>query len=147
MQCRYLIFLRIMRCAFYGLLHHSLRKRLRLRAWGFRYKTMIIWEKEGLLGMGNWVRVQTEYILVGIRGTVKPFGHQERNVYHHQICQHSAKPHFFRKKVIELASKSFPELVKLELFARTRDGMFGDYEYEGWDVYGNQVNNSITLQK
>src|ERR1700733_12440484 len=24
-------------------------------SWGFTYKTLIIWEKTGLLGMGNWV--------------------------------------------------------------------------------------------
>lgn len=112
-------------------------------AWGFTYKTLIIWEKTGLLGMGNWVRVQEEILLVGIKGAVKPFGNQEKNIYKHQICDHSAKPHFFRKLVERLASKSFSELNKLELFARTRDGMFGDYEYEGWDVFGNQVNNSI----
>lgn len=34
---------------------------------------------------------------------------------------------------------------KLELFARTREGMFGNIEYEGWDVYGNEVDNSIEL--
>ena len=116
-----------------------------LKAWGFRYKTLITWEKTGLLGMGNWLRGQTEHILIGIKGTVKPFGHQEKNIYRHQICQHSAKPQFFRELVSTLAAKSFTDPVKLELFARTREGMFGDMEYEGWDVYGNQVNNSIQI--
>lgn len=118
-----------------------------LQSWGFRYKTMITWEKTGLLGMGNWLRTQTEHILIGIKGAVKPFNHQERNIYKHQICDHSAKPDFFRKLVTALACKSFAEPKKLELFARSRSGMFPDIEYEGWDVYGNQVNNSIELPK
>lgn len=113
--------------------------------WGFKYKTMIIWEKTGLLGMGNWVRVQEEILLIAVRGKVKPFAHQEKNIYRHPICEHSAKPHFFRELVSKLAAKSFDDVVKLEMFARSRKGMFSDYEYDGWDVWGNQVNNSIII--
>lgn len=113
--------------------------------WGFTYKTHIIWEKTGLLGMGNWLRIQNELILIGVKGKVKPFGHQERNIYKHPICEHSAKPHFFRELVSQLASKSFETTIKLEMFARSRSGFFPDYEYEGWDVFGNECNNSITI--
>lgn len=116
-----------------------------ISSWGFKYKTLIVWEKTGLLGMGNWVRVQEEILLVGVKGKVKPFSHQEKNIYRHPICDHSAKPHFFRKLVETLASKSFTDCHKLELFARSREGFFPDYEYEGWDVFGNEVNNSIQL--
>lgn len=116
-----------------------------MEAWGFKYKTMIVWEKTGLLGMGNWVRVQTEFILIGVKGKVKPFAHQERNIYKHKVGRHSQKPHFFRQLVEKMAAKSFEHLEKLEMFARTREGMFGDIEYEGWDVYGDQVTDSITL--
>lgn len=35
----------------------------------------------------------------------------------------------------------------IELFARSRKGMFSNYEYEGWDVWGNEVENSIELPK
>lgn len=51
---------------------------------------------------------------------------------------------------------SFPTIgensgpVKLEMFARSRDGFFPDYEYAGWDVYGNQVNkfnNTTTMSE
>lgn len=114
--------------------------------WGFEYRTLIVWEKTGGMGMGFWLRVQVEILLIGVRGKVKPFSHQEKNIYKHAICGHSAKPHFFRELVSKLAAKSFGDNVnRLELFARSREGMFSDYEYEGWDVYGNQVNNSIKL--
>lgn len=116
-----------------------------LKAWGFQYKTMITWEKTGILGMGHWLRVQTEHILIGVKGEVKPFKYQEKNIYRHPICAHSAKPHFFRELIVKLSEKSFDECDKLEMFARSREGMFSDYEYEGWDVFGNQVNNSIQL--
>ena len=116
-----------------------------LKAWGFKYKTMITWEKTGILGMGFWLRGQTEHILIGVKGEVKPFNHQEKNIYRHPVCAHSAKPHFFRELVMKLADKSFPECRRLEMFARSREGMFSDYEYEGWDVFGNEVNNSIVL--
>lgn len=116
-----------------------------LKAWGFTYKTKITWEKTGLLGMGHWLRIQEEFILVGIIGDVKPFRHQERNIFRHPISQHSAKPHFFRELVVKLTNKIFENPQRLEMFARSRSGMFSDYEYEGWDVYGNEVNNSIDL--
>lgn len=116
-----------------------------MSAWGFKYKTLITWEKTGGLGMGHWLRVQTEHIIIGAKGKVKPFKHQEKNIYRLPLCAHSAKPHFFRELVGKLGSKSFDELSKLEMFARSRPGMFSDYEYEGSDVYGNQVNNSIKL--
>lgn len=113
--------------------------------WGFTYKTIIVWEKTGILGMGNWLRIQEEILIVAVRGKVKPFKHQERNIYKHPICEHSAKPHFFRELVRKLSDKSIEQPKRLELFARSRAGMFSDYEYEGWHVYGNQVNNSITI--
>lgn len=117
-----------------------------LSAWGFEYKTFFTWEKTGGLGMGRWLRVQTEHVLIGVKGKVKPFGFQEKNIYKHPISAHSQKPHFFRELIVKMASKSFDRLDKLEMFARTRDGMFGDYEYEGWSVYGDEVNGSINLK-
>lgn len=116
-----------------------------MQSWGFTYKTMITWEKTGGLGMGYWLRIQTEHLLIGTNGKVSPFRHQEKNIYKHPVCEHSAKPHFFRELVVKLANKSFDECNRLELFARSREGLFSDYEYEGWDVYGNEVNNSIKI--
>lgn len=92
--------------------------------WKFNYKTLIVWEKTGLLGMGNWLRVQTEFILIGVKGKVKPFSHQHKNIYKHPVCEHSAKPHFFRELVMELADKSFEKCERLELFARSRSVCF-----------------------
>jgi site-specific DNA-methyltransferase (adenine-specific) len=134
-----------------------------LKAWGFQYKTMITWRKIMSLGMGYWFRGQTEHLLLGVKGNVKAFRQQTAN-YHESMfvewpdfdidqCfqskagKHSQKPHYFRELINKAVPISFAEPVKLEMFARSREGFFPDDEYKGWDVWGNQVNNSIELPK
>lgn len=127
-----------------------------LESWGFTYKTMVTWRKVMSLGMGFWFRGQCEHLLLGTKGNVKAFRQQKVNFYQSEVFEldechqskagkHSQKPHYFRELINNAVKVSFPDPQKLELFARTRDGMFGDMEYEGWDVYGNQVTNSIIL--
>lgn len=116
-----------------------------LRSWGFEYKTMLTWRKVMSLGMGYWFRGQTEHLILGVRGQVKPFRMQVANFYQSKVGKHSQKPHYFRELINKAVKVSFTEPKKLELFARSREGFFPDYEYEGWDVYGNQVNNSIAI--
>lgn len=128
-----------------------------LEAWGFKYKTMLTWRKIMSKGMGYWFRGQCEHLLVATKGSPKAFRQQVCNFYqseyditddhvHQQkVGKHPQKPHYFRKLISEAVKVSFDEPKKLELFARTREGMFGDLEYEGWDVFGNQCTNSITL--
>lgn len=127
-----------------------------LKAWGFKYKTMVTWRKIMSMGMGYWFRGQCEHLLVGVKGNVKAFRQQKANFFEskefeldecHQskAGKHSQKPHYFRELISTAVEVSFNEPKKVELFARSRDGLFPDYEYEGWDVYGNQVNNSIKM--
>jgi N6-adenosine-specific RNA methylase IME4 len=112
-------------------------------AWGFTYKTHAIWDKE-ILGMGYWFRGQHELLLVATKGTFSPPAEDVRigSVIRQKRGKHSQKPMSFR----DMISKWFPIEEKLELFARSREGFFPDYEYEGWSVYGNQVNNSIKIK-
>lgn len=127
-----------------------------MRRWGFTYKTKITWRKIMSLGMGFWFRGQCEDLLIGVRGKVKPFRQQKTNFYESEVFEldechqckagrHSQKPHHFRELISTAVKVSFENPKKLELFARSRDGFFPDYEYEGWDVWGNQVNNSIDI--
>lgn len=129
-----------------------------LEAWGFKYKTMITWRKIMSLGMGYWFRGQCEHLILGTKGNVKAFRQQKANFYESESIEieecyqsrcgkHSQKPSYFRDLISKAVEVSFEKPEKLELFARSRDGMFPDIEYEGWDVFGNQVNNSITLPK
>lgn len=126
-----------------------------LKAWGFKYKTLITWGKSS--GTGYWFRGCTEHIVFGVRGNVKAFRSGIDNLHLHKSGKHSQKPDFFRKMIFDVTSKMRVgkeesedegirmEIKRLEIFARSRDGFFPDVEYEGWDVFGNQVNNSISL--
>lgn len=105
-----------------------------MNAWGFNYKTTITWRKIMSLGMGFWWRGQTEFLLFGTKGKVKAFRMQEANVLQLKVGKHSSKPHEFRQ-MIERATPHMPN--KLKMFARC--------QWPGWDVFGNQVQNSINL--
>lgn len=127
-----------------------------LKSWGFEYKTTIVWRKIMSLGMGWWFRGQVEFLIMGVKGKVKAFRQQRANFYESEYFdvdesvqtkagKHSQKPHVFREIINKAVSVSFENPVKLELFARSRSGLFPNDEYEGWDVYGNEVNGSIEL--
>jgi N6-adenosine-specific RNA methylase IME4 len=112
-----------------------------LHAWGFGYKTMIVWDKahpedlfghvrESKLGMGFWLRVQTELLLLGVRGSVQPFRLTQRNVIRAPAGAHSRKPGEARR-IIEAATASMPQRRMLELFARE--------QVAGWTCHGNAM--------
>jgi N6-adenosine-specific RNA methylase IME4 len=106
-----------------------------MKAWGFEYKTNIIWEKvrtdgqpDGR-GVGFYFRNVTEILLFGIHGknnrTLQP-GRSQVNLIRSMKREHSRKP----DEIIPIieACSSGPYL---ELFAR------GDRS--GWDMWGNQA--------
>ena len=107
-----------------------------LSAWGFQYKTNIVWEKvrkDGApdgRGVGFYFRNVTELLLFGVRGnkarTLAP-GRVQVNLIRSQKREHSRKP----EEMIALIEQCSPGPY-LELFARgTRDG---------WKLWGNQAN-------
>jgi len=106
-----------------------------LGAWGFEYKTNIIWHKvrkdggpDGR-GVGFYFRNTTEIILFGIKGKkarTLSAGRKQVNIIRSMKREHSRKPDE-QYEIIEQCSFS----PFLELFARgTR---------EGWDTWGNQA--------
>lgn len=130
-----------------------------IEAWGFKYKTMCTWRKIMSQGLGFWFRGQCEHLLVATKGSPKAFRQQTANyyesewdiipgdqVFQHRVGRHSQKPSHFRELISKAVQVSFDQPKKLELFARTREGMFGDHEYEDWSVFGNQCTNSITIE-
>lgn len=106
-----------------------------MEAWGFEYKTNIIWEKvrkDGMpdgRGVGFYFRNVTEILLFGIKGeknrTLDP-GRSQVNLIRSMKREHSRKPDEF----VSMIEKCSPGPY-LELFAR------GDRE--GWDMWGNQA--------
>ncbi len=104
-----------------------------MKAWGYKYKTMLTWRKIMSLGMGFWFRGQTEHLLLGVRGKVKAFRIQKPNFVQSKVGPHSQKPIEFRS-LIDMTGLS----PKIELFARKKT--------EGWDVWGNEVESDIILK-
>jgi N6-adenosine-specific RNA methylase IME4 len=100
-----------------------------MKEWGFRYKTMITWQKVGN-GLGYWFRGQTEHLLFGVKGKVKPFRCQEPNFIRcDKSLRHSEKPQEFRE-LIERATINL-QGKRIELFARRSS--------PNWGVFGNQI--------
>ena len=104
-----------------------------MRAWGFTYKTNLIWYKirkdggpDGR-GVGFYFRNVTELVLFGVRGsmrTLKP-GRTQVNLFSTRKREHSRKPDELYP-IIEACSPG----PYLELFARFRR--------EGWGQWGNE---------
>ena len=106
-----------------------------LRAWGFEYKTNIVWHKirkdggsDGR-GVGFYFRNVTELVLFGIRGkgarTLAP-GRRQVNLMASRKREHSRKPDE-QYDLIEACSWG----PYLELFGRGKR--------EGWTVWGRQA--------
>jgi len=98
-----------------------------MNAWGFRYITMITWQKLGAPGMGSYFRIDTEHCLFGVRGhaPIEP-SKRIRNIISAPRRKHSQKP----LELYHIAESVSPG-PRLELFARERR--------EGWDSWGNQL--------
>lgn len=123
-----------------------------MKAWGFTYKSNIIWHKirkdggpDGR-GVGFYFRNTTEIILFGIRGSLRtlPPGRRQVNIIKSQKQEHSRKPDELYD-IIEACSPG----PYIELFARgTRDGWYSwgnqadSYEIS-WATYTNNSVNRI----
>lgn len=91
-----------------------------LKAWGFTYKSHLIWNKDRI-GTGYWFRNRHELLLIGTRGKIPApaMGDQFASVIDAPVGEHSAKP----EKFYEIIEAYFPTLPKIELNARqARDG-------------------------
>jgi len=104
-----------------------------LSAWGFTYKTMLIWEKirkDGYpdgRGVGFYFRNVTEVLLFGIKGKIRTLdpGRRQVNLFREQKREHSRKPEAAYKIIEQCSPGPF-----LELFYR--------YKREGWTQLGEE---------
>lgn len=106
-----------------------------LEAWGFQYKSNLVWHKvrkdggpDGR-GVGFYFRNTTELILFGVKGknarTLAP-GRSQVNIIRSMKREHSRKP----DEMYELVESCSPG-PRLELFARGSRA--------GWTTWGNQA--------
>ncbi len=108
-----------------------------IEKWGFTYKTIAFnWVKRNKIsdswfwGLGYWTRSNSEICLLATKGSPKRISKAVHQIIDGRIQQHSV-----RDKIVELMGK----LPRVELFARN--------ETAGWDVFGEEVKNSIVLTK
>lgn len=104
-----------------------------MEAWGFTYKTNIVWYKvrkdggpDGR-GVGFYFRNVTELLLFGVKGSMRTLqpGRTQVNLFPTRKREHSRKP----DEVFDIVESCSPGPY-LELFAR--------FARPGWDQWGNE---------
>jgi N6-adenosine-specific RNA methylase IME4 len=103
-----------------------------VRAWGFDPKTILTWAKDRM-GLGDWLRGQTEHCIVGGRGRPLLTLTNETTLLRAPRTEYSRKPDAFYELVERLSPGPW-----LELFARRRRF--------GWHVWGNEAPEVATSQ-
>lgn len=112
-----------------------------LEAWGFTYKSMIVWHKvrkdggsDGR-GVGFYFRNVTETVLFGVRGGLRTFapGRRQVNLIATRKREHSRKPDELYPIIEACSPGPF-----IELFAR--------YPKPGWAAWGKEADSSIVPQ-
>ena len=104
-----------------------------LRAWGFQYKTQMVWVKSNRVGTGAgtgfYVRGQHELLLIATRGSMLPLDRSVAvgSVHSEPTREHSRKPDAY----YEMIESLYPDCSRIEIFARTTR--------EGWASYGNET--------
>lgn len=113
-----------------------------IQAWGFMYKTVaFVWLKQNrkaltwFYGLGFWTRSNAEICLLATKGHPKRQSAGIHQLVISPVEQHSKKPDEVREKIAVLMG----DVPRIELFARQQT--------PGWDVWGNEVENSTALLK
>jgi N6-adenosine-specific RNA methylase IME4 len=105
-----------------------------MKAWGFCYKTNIVWYKtrkdggpDGR-GVGFYFRNVTEMILFGVKGSLRTLapGRRQVNIISSRKQEHSRKPDGLYDVIEQCSPGPF-----LELFARL--------ERKGWTQWGDEI--------
>lgn len=123
-----------------------------IEAWGFEYKTLAFsWIKtnkrqnqsqlsflpidtiDSFFGIGHYTKSNCEVCLLGKKGKPKVVDNSVSSVLIAPLRGHSRKPDETRDRIVQLCG----DLPRVELFARQNK--------DGWDAWGNQVKNSITI--
>lgn len=98
---------------------------------GYKLHARMIWNKVTGIPAAFTVRFGHEYLLYMYKGKLIPVAQNERGKIHtvftEQVKRHSQKPEIS----FEIINRLYPDLKKLELYART--------EREGYDCWGNEV--------
>lgn len=98
---------------------------------GYKLHARMIWNKVTGIPAAFTVRYGHEYLLYMYKGKLTPVAANERGKIHtvftEQVKKHSQKP----ETSFEIINRLYPDLKKLEMYART--------ERDGYDCWGNEV--------
>lgn len=110
-----------------------------IKAWGFEYSITVVWAKNRMGGgLGGTFKINTEFLIFARRGSLKALSvndatwYNVKRTYENGAPKHSKKPDFF----YEMIEKTSPGK-RLEMFARQKR--------EGWDIWGNELDNDVEL--
>jgi N6-adenosine-specific RNA methylase IME4 len=110
-----------------------------MKSWGFKYVTVaFVWSKHTknkikVSNMGRWTMGNVEVCLLGRKGKPQRIVKNIKQLVEAERTEHSKKPTEVRDRIIQLMG----DLPRLEMFARQKT--------EGWDVFGNEVSDSIVI--
>jgi len=111
-----------------------------IRDWGFEYKTnAFTWVKRNrksptwFWGMGRWTRANAEVCLLATKGKPKRVSAAVHSIVDEPVSRHSEKPRVVKERIIQLVG----DLPRLEMFCRGAS--------DGWDVYGNEAEDSVSI--
>lgn len=122
-----------------------------IKAWGFEYKTVgFTWIKTNpkngkpFFGVGWYTKSNAEVCLIGVKGKAPKISNSVSSIIIEPRRRHSQKPDIVRDKIVEFCG----DIPRIELFAR-RDNQLnlkGKTTFDGWDVWGNEIESDIKLQ-
>jgi N6-adenosine-specific RNA methylase IME4 len=94
-----------------------------LDGWGFKDKMIVTWVKDRM-GLGSWLRSQSEFCIMAVRGRPVISLTNQTTVLNGKMREHSRKPDEFYRMVDSLCHGR-----KLDFFSREHR--------DGWAQYGN----------
>jgi len=113
-----------------------------MSAWGFNFKQILTWVKtykngDPIMGLGYYYRGCTEHLLFGVKGSMKILNKNTKNLIIHERPnnKHSKKPDLVRDIIVACSGN----LPRIELFSRKK--------VEGWDAWGDEVENDIAIDE
>lgn len=111
-----------------------------MESWGFSYKCVgFVWAKKAKTtegfngGFSSYTKRDCEFCFIGTRGKYLNLKRSVNQILLEPKEQHSKKPDEIRKRIVELCG----DLPRLEMFCR--------FPADGWDSFGNEIENSIKL--
>lgn len=114
--------------------HSTLQQALdTMKHWGFKYHVTITWNKGAGFSLWGFSR-KTELLLYGYKGKINV---NQKGKYIPTIITEARRKHSQKPDIMyELLESNTPK-PRLEMFARIKR--------EGWDIWGNELENDIEL--